>query len=310
MLTLRATRPNDPPHLRELLDEVWGGDLGAVTYHGLGRRAGLVAEDQGRLVGYGHQWRSDLHPTYTYVGVHVHPDWRGRGVGAALWDGVLPGQVGPLKAKTYAAQTEGTRFLQRRGLTLSVETHDALLDTSAVLDEQVRQWVARVADLGFTVVPMTELDGAGLAGLGALHDRVYVQAHRHDPAVPGILKAADLVGDDVVPEWMFVVRREEELAGVASVRLDEPRPVLGWCGVTDAFAAVGADLTKAVTGLAVQAAARAGVEQIGAELDAVDAVSATLLDSLPWQTGPIWQTFTTPDGGPGPVRHRTATLLL
>lgn len=121
--SLRPTTLADQPALASLLQSVWGDNIGAIAYHGRGRRPGVVAEHSGELLGYAHRWRSALHPTYSYVGVHVRPQARGRGVGRQLWQEVTRGVPGPFKAKTDAGQVAGIRFLEERGLRLSVTTH-------------------------------------------------------------------------------------------------------------------------------------------------------------------------------------------
>lgn len=294
MPSYRPTQTEDQPALRALLHEVWGNSQSAIAYYGAGQRPGILAEKQGQLIGYSHIWHSPLHPMFTYIGVHVHPDWRNQGIGTKLWQAVLQEQSGPLKAKTYASQWAGTQFLLSRGLQLLVETHESTLVTATVTAQQVTVWTAEAAALGFELCPMTALNDGDRAALADLHDQVYAQAHRHDPSVMGILDAEAFLGSDLRPEWLFVAKKGGQLVGVSSVRLDQPDPMLGWFGVIQAAASAGKVLTLALTGLAVQAAAQDGVSRIGAELDDADPLALAVLMTLPWQPGGVWQTFTSP----------------
>lgn len=291
MLTIRPTQPSDLANVQHFLKAVWDRNPGGVAYHGVGRRPGLVAEVNGQLVGYAHTWRSTLHPTHAYVGVHVHPSFRGQGIGLTLWQAVTRDMSGSVKVKTYDSQTDGVRFLRARGLTLSVETHEPTLNPADLSIEEVRQWVREAQALGFEVLSLTSLSDTR-DELSRLHELVYLHTHEHDPAQPGVLDADDFLGDDLVPEWLFVARKDGVLAGVSSVRRDSPWPMLGWFGVTKACSAVGAPLTLALTGLAIQAAGRAGVTELTAELDSADPNALHLLQVLPWRPDRVWFTFT------------------
>ncbi|WP_135228161.1 GNAT family N-acetyltransferase [Deinococcus fonticola] len=291
MLTFRPTRAADLPAVQELLQIVWKAEEGAVAYHGSGRRPGVVAEVNGRLVGYALTWQSALHPTHAYVGVHVHPLFREQGIGLALWQAVTRDISGSVKVKTYASQLAGVRFQRARGLALTVETHEPTLRPSDVAPNEVAKWAREAQALGFELLPMTALPD-GVEELARLHEQVYLHSHEHDPAQAGVLDADDFLGDDLVPGWLYLARKGGVLAGVSSVRLDQPLPMLGWFGVTKEFASLGAPLTLALTGLAIQAAGRAGVTELAAELDSAEPGALHLLHALPWRPDRVWFTFT------------------
>lgn len=292
MLTFRPTTEADRPHLAELLAAVWQGGEGGAAYHGGGRRAGWLAHDGENVVGYGHLWHSTLHPTYAYVGVHVHLDWRGQGIGGRLWETVTVGVEKPLKAKTYATQRATRRFLERRGLTLSVETHEPMLALADLGDPAAA--VAEAERLGFRLLPMTAFTPELTRQLLPLHREVYRHTHLHDPAQVEVMDEEDFLGDDLYPDWLYVAEKSGELAGVASVRCtDEPDTGdLGWFGVTEQFAAVGDRLTLALTVSALQAARVGGVRTISAELDSADPNALHLYRALPWIPEKVWLTFT------------------
>lgn len=295
MVTRRATVAEDLPALGRLLNAVWNGDEEAAAYHGGGRVPGVVALKGRRIVGYASARRKPLHPRHTYVGVHVHPDARGQGIGAALWREVTARTPGSLKTALSGADPVSHRFLQRRGLRVSVQTRQPTLDLSRPDQAELERWQAEARTLGYDLRPMTALDGpAAWPDVVRLHAEVYAHSHRHDPPDPAALDRVDFLGEDLAPTWLWLARRDEVLAGVSSVRLtdDAARGDLGWFGAAPAFAQDGEALTLALTAAALQAAARAGVTRISAELDSADPHALALWRALPWTPGRVWLTLT------------------
>ncbi|EYB67116.1 hypothetical protein DEIPH_ctg051orf0024 [Deinococcus phoenicis] len=294
MFTLRPATPKDAVPILTLLGGVWDGDEEAVAYHGGGRTPGVIALEEGRLVGYASLRRGTLHPTHLYVGVHVHPDARRRGVGAALWEAVTAGVSGSLKTATSAHHPEALRFLERRGLRVSVRTHQPTLDPAVLTGAEVEEWVGAVRARGYDLLPMAALTGPNVRrDLARLHLEVYAHTHRHDPPAAAALAGVDFLGDDLNPAWLWMARRAGQLAGVASIRTtaDPAGGELGWFGVTAEHAAEGAALTRALTGLALRAAGADSVREVAAELDSADPNALDLLHALPWHPGRVWLTL-------------------
>lgn len=128
--TVRAATPADYPVLVALnkasypdygeteeewrhWDETWDHD----KYF----KARVVAEDAGRVVGFGlvNHMRWAFVPTKYRIDVTVHPDHRGRGHGTALYEAILD-KVRARDGKTVAAgakesMPDGVRFLTKRG---------------------------------------------------------------------------------------------------------------------------------------------------------------------------------------------------
>ncbi len=94
-------------------DETWDYDKYFKTR--------VVAEDAGRVVGFGlvNHMRWAFVPTKYRVDITVHPDYRGRGHGTALYEAILE-KVRDRAGKAIAAaaqesMTDGVRFLTKRG---------------------------------------------------------------------------------------------------------------------------------------------------------------------------------------------------
>ncbi|WP_278912188.1 GNAT family N-acetyltransferase [Deinococcus wulumuqiensis] len=290
MVSFRPTTETDRIQLAALLATVWKGEEGGAAYHGGGRRAGWLAYAGEDVVGYGQLWHSVLHPTYAYVGVHVHPDWRGQGIGGHLWKTVTSGADKPLKAKTYATQRPAVRFLERHGLTCTVQTHEPTLALAHLSDPAA---ITEAKQLGFRLLPMTALPSELGRQLLPLHREVYRHTHLHDPAQVDVMDEEDFLGDDLCPDWLFVAEKGNELAGVASVRRSDAPDMgeLAWFGVTERFAATGQPLTLALVTAALQAARVGGVRMVNAELDSADPNALHLWHTLPWIPGKTWLTL-------------------
>lgn len=299
MVFLRPSLPEDAPDLLALMWAVWNGDENAVAYHGAGRVPGVVASQDGRVVGYAFTRRGTLHPTHLYVGVYVHPDARRRGTGAVLWNAVTGGATASLKTATFADFLDAVHFLECRGLRVSVETHEPTLDLATWNAAGVEGWSEAARALGYALRPVTPLKSSEeRRDLARLHLEVYAHTHKHDPPAERSLEdaEADFLGDDLNPAWLWVARWGEEFAGLASVRATDgvARGELGWLGVTPEHTGNGTALALALTGLALRAAREDGVREVLAELDSADPNALHLLRALPWQPGRVWLTLTSP----------------
>lgn len=298
--SIRESTELDIPQLRALLQTIWGEDEGSAEYYGWGRRKGMIAEKDGQIIGYAPYWRSALHPTFLYVGVHVHPDHRRQGLGERLWRIVNAELTLPIKSCTTGTQKESIRFLERKGLSVSVKTYLTELDLTHWQTENMQQWERKARDeWGVQLVSMANSDIPEEEWLRA-HRAVYAHAHEHDPADVDILGKEDFLGADLNPHWLVGALVAGKLVGVASVRQEEPLPVLCWAGVTREWTEkVGWEgkkmLTLALTELALKAAAlQGGVKRVNAELDSADEGAMHIREAFAWDERGIWLTFTTP----------------
>lgn len=265
-----------------------------MAYYGNGKRAGFVLEDEQKIVGYGCVWSSHLHPTYTYLGIHIVQEKQNQGLEKILFEALKQEAIAPFKIKLYDYQTATIEVLQQLGFVKSVTTHLPILHLDSVLSEKIEIWRNQAIAKGFEIMSMPQaLNQYSMQDMLVLHDQVYAYSHRHDPSTLGYLDKDDFLGEDLVPDWLYIASKNGELAAVSSVRKDTPLPMLGWFGSNAKYAEDGEILTLLLTALSLEAAAKAGVKTVTVELDDVDNNAVAILNNFAWQEQPKWLTFTT-----------------
>jgi GNAT superfamily N-acetyltransferase len=142
---ISAATPDDAAGAAELANHVYPDQL--ITTAGLrhqltsqppeARRATWKAETDGVVVGWASAqlevWASA--PGHALSSVMVHPEWRGRGVGAALWERAalhLQTIGGTHVVVQSSADDASRRFCETRGFTLSSTSEMLALDPSVL----------------------------------------------------------------------------------------------------------------------------------------------------------------------------------
>lgn len=312
----RPWAADDAPAVAVLLSAIWGHDPTAhavFSVHGAARDESglfgrtLVAEIGGDVAGVGTVRESRLHPARWRVVLHVHPAHRRRGVGAALFEGLIrelaDREPRPLQAATRADDGAGRWFLDRRGFRLLMRTRRGTLNPRAIHRAQRRAFAAataRVTAAGYRLVAGSDLRLAAdpTRALAALHAEVYRLAHAWNPVAP--LSKTEAVAlfldpDDLIPAALFVAVTGDAPVAVASLRRGRsPGGVdLGWVGAVGAHRGWGADLAAALVGRCLGYAADEGWA-VRVEVDEADAHLWRLVGALPVVWEPDWLTFATP----------------
>jgi mycothiol synthase len=151
----------------------------------------IVAEHDGQILGVASFSRSagSYHPHKFHLELYVHPDSRGRGVGAALFDVTLEA-LKPLEAisvRTQVREDEASslRFAQARGFTEDKRDFESLLDVQAFDAAPYSSLEARLAAEGVTLRSWRELDSEAFRReLHAVFSEVRLDVPRSEPATP------------------------------------------------------------------------------------------------------------------------------
>ena len=126
----------------------------------------VVVEVDDRIVAVGSYGESEwtYEPGKYGIGIDVHPDYRRRGIGTALydhiWEALSPRQPKPhlLTANTRQSKTEAVRFLEKRGFKPVMRWMISYLDVEAFDAAAFAAVKARVEDQGIKICTFTELE--------------------------------------------------------------------------------------------------------------------------------------------------------
>ncbi|MGH2560066.1 MAG: GNAT family N-acetyltransferase [Thermomicrobiales bacterium] len=305
----------DAAAVDELLSIVWGEDderRAPFSVHGPPNDdperycRSLVAVADGAVVGVGTVWEYWLHPARWRLALHVHPNFRCRGIGSALFERLVAApslsDPRPLQVATYADDHDGRGFLDARGFRPLMRTRLGTINRRTIRNdiEQEHDVADRTSSVGYRLatledlLPALEIEGS----VAALHAEAYRRGHSWNPPSPRLeTNAGDLFfGDDLIQSAMFVAMggsSPASPAAVGSLRSGvSPGEVdLGWVCVANQHWADAANLTAALVGRCITEADRHGwVVRI--EVDEADEDLWRILHRLPVSWEPDWLTFT------------------
>jgi GNAT superfamily N-acetyltransferase len=124
----------------------------------------LVAEEEGRVVGFGSygQSSSDFHPQRFYVNVEVSPSHQRQGVGAALYDQIMAElqSLDPrvLRADAFTNLPQGFSFLQKRGFYEAFRETPVHLDVPSFDPSPYAGLESRLLGAGIAIKTLHELE--------------------------------------------------------------------------------------------------------------------------------------------------------
>lgn len=315
-IAIRPWAAYDAPAVDTLLVTVWGHDPAArlvFAEHGAARdepgafRRTLVAQTGGRILAVATVWENPLHPARWRLVAHVCPRHRRCGIGSALFARLLaevaPRGSRPWQSATRADDDAGRRFLAHHGFRLIMRTRLGELETSALGETAwttLDAATAGVTEAGYRIVALPDLavDAPLRPSLASLHGKIYRQAHGWNP--PAELSEDDarrlFLGDDLIPDSLFVALADDRPVGVASLRLGATPGDrdLGWIGVAEGHPDRAASLIAALLGRCLKQV-HAERLPIRVEVDEADRHLWRLVDGLPVRWEPDWLTFARPD---------------
>lgn len=143
--TIRPFTPDDYPAQVAVANAVYDeypGTVEEARYNDEHRdpktkHARWVAEREGRVVAVGEYGQSAgmFHPRKFWIDIFVHPEWQGRGIGAALYgrvlDALAPFEPLAVRGNTREDWARGVRFLRDRGFAEDMRSWESRLDLAA-----------------------------------------------------------------------------------------------------------------------------------------------------------------------------------
>ena len=117
----------------------------------------LVAEENGRVVGFSHVWADFRRREGNILRLYVHPGYRGRGIGRALYDesaATLAAEgVVRVQAETLAENPLGNEFYRGLGFVKTGERWTNVGGNWLLENTYARERIGREPDEGQRVVP-------------------------------------------------------------------------------------------------------------------------------------------------------------
>ncbi len=311
--SIRSYAATDQEAISRILRATWADDQGAIHYFlpgedftdHAGFRSTVVIEipnqARPRVAGFGMVGINRYHPSFAYLKLVVHPAEQHRGVGSALYEhltAMLAARTQlPIKTATYENQEQALAFLHRRGFRIWMRTYLPVLQLADLHLASFTDVHARIAAQGYQVHSMAELaqDPTRDTKLADLHYQIYADIHLNNPPSSVLYRQRfeAFLGEDVLPEAMYIAVRGAEYVAVASLRAnDQPETLeMGRCGTLPAYRQHAQDLVLALTLRGLEYARQSGIQRILAEVDEVDQVGMALLERLPFETRPVWLTL-------------------
>lgn len=278
-------------------DETWD--------HGRYFKLRLVAEDSGRIVGYGqvNHMRWAFVPTKYRIDVTVLPDARGRGHGTALYD-ELAAAVTARDGKTLAgaakeSMADGVRFLTKRGYRevkrdwesrLFVKGFDFQRFSSA--DDRIAKQGIRIA----TLADEMERDPAALRKAFELNEDCRVDIPSVDPPTRHTFdefrRDAIDAPNALLDAFYLAVDKDGRYLGVSNMFRSLDDPTFIWQGITGVRReARGRGIAMALKLRTVRYAIDNGIQHIKTWNDVHNKPMLSINEAMGFEKQPAWVSY-------------------
>ncbi len=123
----------------------------------------FAADVDGKSVAFGYysqlEWR--FHPQKFDMNVLVHPDFRNRGIGSALYDTLIDNlkPYDPIKLISFAREdwTDSVTFAEKRGFAVEFREWESRLEMATFDERKFSGGIGKVEALGYRVCSLAEL---------------------------------------------------------------------------------------------------------------------------------------------------------
>jgi GNAT superfamily N-acetyltransferase len=269
--------------VKTLLETIWAGEDSYVSHLPEHHLAAFVWLENGEMLGFANLFAKNAHPNRDYVGVHVHPKARGRGIGSRLLSALEPHRRG-FGLQTITPFLEAQTFLSQRGYAELMRTHTPRLGLGCVRLEPPP------LPEGYEFLQYTDSRRLEVA---RLHAVVYAQQHTWNATTQMSDDAAleTFMGEDLLPQAVSLIGFAGEPVAFSSLRGQVPELELAWFGVLEQHASARVALTKVLLVHQLCTARELGARALLAELDSLIPEAKIALGYLPFEESVPWVTL-------------------
>jgi GNAT superfamily N-acetyltransferase len=265
----------------------------------------LVAEDAGRVVGFGlvNHMKWAFVPTKYRIDVAVQPDQRGRGNGTALYDALLD-QVRARNGKTVAAaakesMADGVRFLTKRGFKEVKRDWESRLFVSGFDFARFASAPDRVAKQGIRVTSLAEelqRDPEALQKAFELNEDCRMDVPSVDPPTRHTFeefRRDDIDAPNALLEAFYIaIDKDGRYLGLSNLFLSLDDPTFIWQGITGVRReARGRGIAMALKLRTVEYAISRGIEHIKTWNDVNNKPMLSINEAMGFAKQPAWISY-------------------
>lgn len=254
---IRPARPDDYPAMVTIANRAFPDNPDTVDEwrhwdnhrHPKIKFGRFVAEIDGRVVGVGEHNQDEgmYHPRKFGIEVTVDPEWRGRGVGAALFAHVVAALVPEAPIAYWASvredQAAGLRFAEARGFSETMRVWENHLRMTDYHPERFSGAVETVEASGIVLRTFAELrasDPGFFRKLFEVQEEISQDAPQPDPATPldfDVWRGRVINNPNLIPDGYFVACDGERYVGISTLFSSQSEDYLytGWTGVVRAY---------------------------------------------------------------------------
>ncbi|NUM46718.1 MAG: GNAT family N-acetyltransferase [Anaerolineales bacterium] len=311
-IRFRSYDKTDEQVLINLLNMIWKGDVGAISYYtptewvdnanSFHRSivAELVNETEKKVVGFGNISHYPTHPTHAFLNLNIHPNYQQQGLGKKLYHHLISllktYHPYPCLSATYENQIRAVSFLKSHGFKELIRTYLPRLRVDQVDINKLKDITLQITAYGYQIYSMADLatDPERNQKLADLLFDIYAAIHPHNPPGNAMYeKRQEIFLSNLLPEATFIAIYEGEYAATGSLLNSQRREALdiGLFGVRKNHQIHALELALAIKWYEITFAHQAQIKHLVAEIDSTDSIGMAVLNALPFHPSSTWITF-------------------
>lgn len=282
LFNIILSEPTTAEQLREDEERIPPGELdynedGKLT--GWDRPKWVVEDEQNRIIAYSLVWRAPwTEPGELVVILVVHPEIRGKGAGAVLYDTVLQWarevRASRLLVTVKETDSSSIAFAERRGYTLERHAFESVLELDNFDGGSLNESIRGAEASGITFSTLAEEPGE--ESERKLYE-LYKLTHTDIPGFSGSYpwfeewKKWNIDMPELRPEWFHIAKDGDRYVGVVTLKQNEETRAMyhEYTGVLPEYR--GRRIALALKMLAIQTAQACGVPYLKTHNDSMNA---------------------------------------